>query len=181
VAAGWLPSALQLRPWQHCPLPSNHAPMDDLSAGRDMRQLTFGEAGDENPDVDRDGRIVVSRKHMQFDIWKFPVDGDPAENVRRALRITHQTGQVQTPSLGPNDRELVYLSDNGGHGNLWIMKLATGETHQITYESGVNEVMGVPIWSPDGNFITFATTRPSGIGGVAWDTGSSIRMEAVCV
>jgi len=150
-------------------------------AGRDIRQLTFGEAGDENPDVDRDGRIVVSRRHMQFDIWKFPVDGDPAENVRRGVRITHQTGQVQTPSLSPNDRELVYLSDNGGHGNLWIMKLATGETHQITYESGVNEVMGVPIWSADGNFITFATTRPSGLGrGVGYwlihPDGSGLRL-----
>ncbi len=150
-------------------------------AGRDMRQLTFGEAGDENPDIDHNGRIVVSRKHMQFDIWKFPVDGDPAENVRRAVRITHQTGQVQTPSLSPDDRELVYLSDNGGHGNLWIMKLATGETHQITYENGINEVMGVPIWSPDGNFITFATTRPSGLGrGVGYwlihPDGSGLRL-----
>jgi len=150
-------------------------------AGRDLRQLTFGEAGDENPDIDRDGRIVVSRKHMQFDIWKFPVDGEPAENVRRALQITHQTGQVQAPSLSPNDSELVYLSDNGGHGNLWIMKLASGETHQITYENGSNEVIGVPIWSPDGNFITFATTRPSGLGrGVGYwlihPDGSALRL-----
>ena len=150
-------------------------------AGRDLRQLTFGETGDENPDIDHDGRIVVSRRHMQFDIWKFPVDGDPAENVRRALQITHQTGQVQTPSLSPNDRELVYLSDNGGHGNLWVMELGTGETHQITYETASNLVMGVPIWSPDGNFITFATTRPSGVGrGVGYwlihPDGSSVHL-----
>jgi len=118
---------------------------------------------------------------MQFDIWKFPVDGEPAENVQRAVQITHQTGQVQTPSLSPNDRELVYLSDNGGHGNLWIMKLASGETHQITYETASNLVIGVPIWSPDGNFITFATTRPSGLGrGVGYwvihPDGSSLRL-----
>jgi len=78
-----------------------------------MRQLTFGEAGDENPDVDRDGRIVVSRKHMQFDIWKFR---STEIRGKRAARATHYSPnrQVQTPSLGPNDRELVYLSDNGG-------------------------------------------------------------------
>jgi Tol biopolymer transport system component len=133
-------------------------------AGGDPQQLTFGEAGDENPDVDHDGRIVVGRRHMQFDIWKFPVDGDPAENVRRAVRITHQTGQVQTPTLSPDDRELAYLSDNGGHGNLWVMELASGETHQITYETGLGVVMGVPIWSPDGKSITFATNRPSELG-----------------
>jgi eukaryotic-like serine/threonine-protein kinase len=45
-------------------------------SGGDVRQLTFGEAGDESPDVDHNGRIVVSRKHMDFDIWKFPVDGE---------------------------------------------------------------------------------------------------------
>jgi Tol biopolymer transport system component len=133
-------------------------------AGGEPQQLTFGEAGDEDPDVDHDGRIVVSRKRMQFDIWKFPVDGDPAENVRRAVRVTHQTGQVQTPTLSPDDRRLAYLSDNGGHGNLWVMELASGETHQITYESGQGVIMGVPIWSPDGKFITFATNRPSELG-----------------
>ncbi len=132
--------------------------------GRDLQQLTFGESGDENPDVDREGRIAVSRRHMQFDIWKFPVDGSPAENVRRAVRVTRQTGQIQTPSLSPDDRQLVYLSDNGGHGNLWVMDLANGETHQVTYEGAPNLVMGVPIWSPDGNSITFATNRPSELG-----------------
>jgi eukaryotic-like serine/threonine-protein kinase len=133
-------------------------------AGKDLHQLTFGESADENPDIDHDGRIVVSRRHMHFDIWKFPVDGDPAENVRRAVRVTHQTGQVQTPTLSPNDREMAYLSDNGGHGNLWVMDLAGGETHQVTYETDSATVMGVPVWSPDGNLITFATNSPSRLG-----------------
>jgi len=132
--------------------------------GKDLQQVTFGESGDENPDVDHDGRIVVSRRHMKFDIWKFPVDGNAADNVRGAVRITHQTGQVQTPTLSPNDRQMAYLSDNGGHGNLWVMDLATSEAHQITYERDSGTVMGVPIWSPDGNFITFATNRPSRMG-----------------
>lgn len=130
-------------------------------SGGEPRQLTFGEAGDENPDVDRDGRIVVSRKRMQFDIWKFPVDGDAEENVRRAVRITHQTGQVQAPALDPTDRELTYLSDSEGHGNLWVLPLGGGEARQITFETDPGKVMGVPIWSPDGSLITFATARLS--------------------
>lgn len=133
-------------------------------SGNDLKQLTFSEAGDEAPDVDRSGRIVVSRRHMKFDIWKFPVDGSPAENVRRGVRITHQTGQVQTPTLSPDDKRLAYLSDNGGHGNLWVLDLASGENHQITYETSPGVTMGTPVWSPVGDLITFATNRPSDVG-----------------
>jgi Tol biopolymer transport system component len=144
-------------------LPTMHLWMVPAGGG-EPRQVTFGEAGDENPDVDRNGRILVSRRHMQFDIWKFPVDGEPAENVRRGVRITHQTGQVQTPTLGPDDHEMAYLSDNGGHGNLWIMDLVNGETHQVTYEKDPTRVMGVPLWSPDGKTIAFATNQPARMG-----------------
>lgn len=90
--------------------------------GKRLRQLTFGDESDESPDVDSRGRLVESRRRINFDIWKFPTDSDPLENVRRALRITHQTGQVQTPSQSPDGRQLVYLSDTGGHGNLWVME-----------------------------------------------------------
>jgi len=129
--------------------------------GGPPQQLTFGEAGDESPDVDRNGRILVSRRHMQFDIWKFPTTLNPAENVRNAVRITHQTGQLQAPTLDNNDREMAYLSDNGGHGNLWVISLATGEKRQITFERDTDVVIGVPIWSPDGSTIAYAINLPS--------------------
>jgi len=142
-------------------LPTQHL-WSIAESGGEPRQLTFGDAGDESPDVDRDGRVLVSRKHMQFDIWKFPVEGDPAENVRRAVRVTKQTGQIQTPALDPTDRELTYLSDSGGHGNLWVLPLDGGQARQITFEKDPGLIMGVPVWSPDGNLITFATGRLSG-------------------
>lgn len=136
-------------------LPTLHLWRISLRGG-EPQQLTFGDEGDESPDVDSLGRIVVSRRRMSFDIWKFPVESDPAENVRRAVRITRQTGQVQTPSPSPDAREVVFLSDTGGHGNLWIQSLETGQTRQITYAKEPGTILGVPVWSPDGSYIAYA-------------------------
>jgi eukaryotic-like serine/threonine-protein kinase len=126
-------------------------------AGGEPRQLTFGGSSYVQPEVHPAGAVLASQVQMQFNIWKYPVDGSPVENVLRAVQITHQTGQVQTPSVGPGDKEMVYLSDSGGHSNLWIMKLDSGETRQITFERDPVKPVGVPVWSPDGKHIAFVT------------------------
>lgn len=46
-----------------------------------VRQVTSGETSYTRPDISRSGAILVSRMRLQTDIWKFPVDGRPAENV----------------------------------------------------------------------------------------------------
>ncbi len=128
------------------------------------QQLTFGETSYLSPDVDREGNVVASRDRVQFDIWKFPVDGTPQDNVRRGVQVTHQTGAVQTPSVAPDDREIVYLSDSGGHGNLWVMQPDTGKTRQLTFEQDPRITLGVPVWSPDGQHIAYVNR-----GSTAWN------------
>lgn len=124
--------------------------------GGEPRQLTFGDESDASPDIDSQGRLVSSRIRLTFDIWKFPVDFTPPENVRRATRVSQQTAQVQTPSLSPDGRQLVYLSDTGGHGNLWVLDLSSSQNRQITFEKDPNLIIGVPLWSPDGSRIAYA-------------------------
>lgn len=130
--------------------------------GKTIRQLTFGETSYLHPDMNSTGTLVASRMKMNFDIWKYPVDESPIENVQKGIQITHQTGQVQTPSISPDDREMVYLSDSGGHGNLWVMNLENGNTRQITFEHDPGTSVGVPIWSPDGKNIAFVLRIPGG-------------------
>jgi serine/threonine protein kinase/Tol biopolymer transport system component len=129
---------------------------------KNLRQLTFGETSYISPDLDSNGNLVATRVRTQFDVWKYPVEGKPEDNVRRGVQITHQTGAVQTPSVSPRDRELVYLSDSGGHGNLWVVNLESGETRQITFEQDPRLGLGVPVWSPDGKYIAYVTRSRTG-------------------
>jgi Tol biopolymer transport system component len=89
------------------------------------------------------------------DIWRIPIGGDPVSNVRDAIRITRQTGQVQTPCMSPDGRCVVYLSDQGGHGNIWICNSDGSNARQLTFERDPDVTIGLPIWSPSGRDIVF--------------------------
>lgn len=147
--------------------------------GGPVRQLTFGDSSFLDPDVGSDGRVFVTEVRREVNIWSFPISGSPAENVRRAVQLTHQTGNVQTPSVSPDGSEMVYLSELGGHSNLWVMKLdGSEEVRQITFERDPKVAVGVPVWSPDGRHITFFTRRPGTRIGDQWvvaPDGSDLR------
>lgn len=137
--------------------------------GEAVRQISPPELSYVDPDVHASGTIAAGRVRMQFDIWKFPFGEDPGENVRGGERITHQTGQVQTPTIGSDDREIAFLSDSGGHGNVWVVRAGTGEQRQITYERDPAVSVGVPVWSPDGSAIAFVSSRGNtGLGFGIW-------------
>lgn len=146
--------------------------------GSSSKQLTFGETSYFHPDLNGNRTLVADRMRMRFDIWKYPTDGTPEENVNRAVRITQQTGEVQTPSVSPGDREIAYLSDSGGHGNIWVKNLESGDVRQITFERDPNVSVGVPVWSPDGKNISFVKRVPGEFDAEGWLTtpdGSNIR------
>jgi Tol biopolymer transport system component len=124
-------------------------------------QLTFGESSYEFPDINRTGGFVASRVHEHSDIWKFPVKGEPVDNVLRAVRITTQTGKAQTLTLSPDESEVAFLSDNGGHANVWVARVSDGEMRAITQESDPRVIVGVPYWSPRGDVINFLSNRNS--------------------
>jgi eukaryotic-like serine/threonine-protein kinase len=122
-------------------------------------QITSGDVSFVDPDLHASGRLAVSRIRSESDIWKCPVVGSPAENTRQMTRVTKQTGQVQTPSVSPDGSELVYLSDNGGHANLWVIRTDGTRARQITYERDPAVTIGVPKWSPAGDAIVYIVNR----------------------
>jgi Tol biopolymer transport system component len=62
---------------------------------------------------------------------------------------------VQTPSASPDGKEIAYLSDNGGHGNVWVAAIDGSGVRQLTFERNPDVLIGIPIWSPAGDRIVF--------------------------
>jgi Tol biopolymer transport system component len=144
-----------------------------------VRRVTSGETSYMSPDISKSGAILVSRMKLETDIWKFPINGLPTENVRRGVRLTRQTGQVLTPTASPDDKEVAFLSDSGGHANLWVVNTDSGVRRQITYESDPKVAVGVPMWSPVGHTIAFVSSRGNqGLTFGVWlvdSDGSNVR------
>jgi serine/threonine protein kinase len=122
-------------------------------------QITSGDVSYVDPDLHASGRLVVSRIRSESDIWQCPIAGSPIENTQRMTRVTRQTGLVQTPSVSPDGSELVYLSDNGGHANLWVIRTDGTRARQITFERDPAVTLGVPKWSPAGDAIVYIVNR----------------------
>lgn len=129
--------------------------------GGPSRQLTFGEFSYEFPDVAGEAQVLVSRVRGQSDVWRFPVTGSALENARAGERVTRQTGLLQTVSVSPDETEIVYLSDAGGHANVWVARTVDGVARPITRETDPRVIIAVPVWSPRGDWIAFLSSRNS--------------------
>jgi serine/threonine protein kinase len=141
------------------------------------RQLTPAEAWYELPDIHSSGLISVARVQMRLDIWAYPFDSSGADSTHRSRRITNQTGQVLTPIGAPDGEQIAFLSDSGGHANIWVTS-PKGSPRQVTFEEDPDVAVGIPNWSPDGRWIAFVSTRGNvGLFGV-WlvrPDGSELR------
>lgn len=127
--------------------------------GRAPRVITPAEASYEQPDVHSTGLVAAVRTRMLFDIWTFPFGRAASDNVHQSVAVTRQTGQVLTPTASPDGDQVAFLSDSGGHSNLWVMSTRSGDLRQITFEDDAAVSVGVPLWSPDGSSIAFVSSK----------------------
>jgi eukaryotic-like serine/threonine-protein kinase len=133
LAAAFDPTALELR---GVPLPvAEHVTRDTVRGGR------FGLSGD--------GTLVYSRE---------TADERPLLLVDRQGRSEHVPVPAHTfldPRVSPDGGRLAVQAADGDN-DVWICDLARGSLRRLSFDPGEDET---PVWSPDGEWIAWATQR----------------------
>jgi eukaryotic-like serine/threonine-protein kinase len=127
--------------------------------GTGPRIMTPPDASYEQPDIHDTGLVAAARQRMRFDVWKFPFGRAATVNVQRGVAVTRQTGQVLTPTAAPDGDRVAFLSDSGGHSNLWVISTRSGALQQITFEHDPGVSVGAAVWSPNGESIAFVSSK----------------------
>jgi Tol biopolymer transport system component len=81
------------------------------------------------------------------------------EREASTLQLTYDRAEDTQPDISPDGKWVVFVSNRGGHADIWIMRSDGGEPKNLTRDQGDNDS---PSWSPDGKQIAFQSTRIDG-------------------
>jgi Tol biopolymer transport system component len=121
--------------------------------------------------------VVADRVGALFAAITFPVSNTgtlvyrpPANALTRLTwvdRAGRTLGTIQSPAgiyeeiaLSPDDKRVAFSRPGQGDTDVWLTDLERGITSRFTFQPSFNNV---PIWSPDGRRIVFASGRDNGI------------------
>ena len=110
------------------------------------------------PDISR-MRTIGQPHELQTDIWKFPVMVR-GQDVRRVLRLLRQNCRSRRTANAIS--QLAFLSDSGGHANLWVVNIESGQVAPGHSRARSERGDGHPGLVADGRSIAFvrrAATR----------------------
>ena len=96
-----------------------------------------------NPVVSPNGRAVAFT--ALGDLWVLPLGGRP-------MQITNDPAVDLDPAWSPDSGRIAFVSDRGGHMDVWVHDLATNADTQITRDRGA---ASGPAWSLDGSQIAY--------------------------
>ena len=114
--------------------------------------------------------LVTVKSNLQSSIWIVPRQ-DTAQ--ARPLTLEGDNGDGVDGVAWTPDGRIIYASNAGGSGNLWVMDADGSHSRQLTSEGSSN---GSPVVSSDGRTIVFRSNRGGNVGVWAMDAdGGSPR------
>ncbi len=100
-----------------------------------------------------DPAISPDRSEIAFvsggDIWAVPAGGGEAR-----LLISHPANETR-PLYSPDGKQLAFVSNRTGGGDIYILTFATGDVRRLTFDDGLEQLDG---WSRDGRWIYFSSS-----------------------
>ena len=118
------------------------------------RQLTNGDGLDQTSAISPDGRILFGTVQLTLDIWTLSLDGNRPQPASTLQRITDDHALNQTPAVGVNTVNMVYVSNKTGTRDIWVRDLKSGLEWALT---AYNRVNYRPVLSPDENRVAYGT------------------------
>ena len=83
------------------------------------------------------------------------------DNAGKTQPLHERRGIFSTPRFSPDGKRLAFLANNGQGEDIWVEDLDRDTASRLTFFAGNN---GVPVWTPDGKNIVFASTNPAAPG-----------------
>ncbi len=110
-----------------------------------------------DPQISPDGKLVayvvgsvsLENNSIASCIWLAPTDGKG-----KPRQLTNTSKKDRHPRWSPDGKHLLFESNRGGSGQLWVISLDGGEAKQLT---SLSTEASSAIWSPDGKHIAFVS------------------------
>ena len=138
--------------------------------GSDVQRLTDQPGYDGGPFYTADGEWIVWRRFdeqgVTADVWRMRPDSSGAE------RLTGFGSMSWAPFPHPSGEYVLFTSNKLGFGNFELFLVDTAGTREpvrVTYTDGFD---GLPVVSPDGQRLSWTSTRRGGRGQILlanWD------------
>ncbi len=124
-----------------------------VDGGGGLTNITNKLSGDYSPSVSPDGSFIaytsLPPEAEEFQVWRTGINGDLPTQLREG----------QDPQIGVQAEKILFVRKDKiiGRKQIWLMNTDGGQETQLTQNVEYDAIQ--PKWSPDGNWIVFASNE----------------------